>query len=96
MDTIEGGNSEISGNFTAEEAQDLANILKSGKTGCPGKNCAGAGCWSYLGQDAVNGGAKAFLISFIVIFTLMLIYYNTAGWVANIALILNFFLPLVF
>ncbi len=37
----------------------------------------------------MNGGALAFLISFIVIFVLMLLYYNTAGWVANIALILN-------
>ncbi|HVG41520.1 MAG TPA: protein translocase subunit SecF, partial [Chitinophagaceae bacterium] len=42
-----------------------------------------------LGKDAVNGGIMAFVISFIVIFVLMLVYYNTAGWVANIALILN-------
>src|SRR4030095_15116316 len=42
-----------------------------------------------LGAKAIEGGAKAFILAFIVIFTLMLIYYNTAGWVANIALILN-------
>src|SRR6202000_2506708 len=42
-----------------------------------------------LGREAVNGGMMAFGISFIVIFSLMLIYYNTAGWVANAALILN-------
>ena len=42
-----------------------------------------------LGKDAINGGLKAFRISFVVIFLLMLIYYNTSGWVANIALILN-------
>ena len=42
-----------------------------------------------LGKAAVKGGALAFGISFLVIFTLMLVYYNTAGWVANIALILN-------
>lgn len=42
-----------------------------------------------LGKEAVNGGIMAFLISFLVIFTLMLVYYSTGGWVANIALILN-------
>jgi SecD/SecF fusion protein len=42
-----------------------------------------------LGRDAINGGLLAFTISFVVIFLLMLIYYNTSGWIANIALILN-------
>ncbi|MDQ3550617.1 MAG: protein translocase subunit SecF, partial [Bacteroidota bacterium] len=42
-----------------------------------------------LGKDAIRGGITAFAISFGVIFLLMLIYYNTSGWVANIALILN-------
>ncbi|HET7118250.1 MAG TPA: protein translocase subunit SecF, partial [Hanamia sp.] len=42
-----------------------------------------------LGEKAVHGGMMAFIISFLVIFILMLIYYNTAGWIANIALILN-------
>jgi SecD/SecF fusion protein len=86
---IEGGNSEISGNFTVEEAQDLANILKSGKLDAPAKIVQEQVVGPTLGKEAVSGGAKAFLISFLVIFILMLIYYNTAGWVANIALILN-------
>ena len=86
---IEGGNSEISGNFTVEEAQDLANILKSGKLDAPAKIVQEQIVGPTLGREAVNGGAKAFAISFLVIFILMLIYYNTAGWVANIALILN-------
>ncbi|HUS03124.1 MAG TPA: protein translocase subunit SecDF [Chitinophagaceae bacterium] len=86
---IEGGSSEISGNFTTEEAQDLANILKSGKLDAPAKIVQEQVVGPTLGQEAVNGGAKAFAISFLVIFILMLIYYNTAGWVANIALILN-------
>ena len=42
-----------------------------------------------LGKESIKGGAMSFLIAFIVIFALMLIYFNTAGWVANIALILN-------
>ena len=86
---IEGGSSEISGNFTIEEAQDLANILKSGKLDAPAKIVQEQIVGPTLGQEAVHGGAKAFAISFLVIFILMLIYYNTAGWVANIALILN-------
>ncbi|MDB5198298.1 MAG: protein translocase subunit secF [Chitinophagaceae bacterium] len=86
---IEGGSSEISGSFTVEEAQDLANILKSGKLDAPAKIVQEQIVGPTLGKEAVNGGAKAFAISFLVIFILMLIYYNTAGWVANIALILN-------
>jgi SecD/SecF fusion protein len=89
IDKIEGGNSEISGNFTIEEAQDLANILKSGKLDAPAKIVQEQVVGPTLGKEAVQGGAKAFAISFLVIFVLMLVYYNTAGWVANIALILN-------
>ncbi len=86
---IEGGNSEISGNFTIEQAQDLANILKSGKTNAPAKIVAEQVVGPTLGKESVNGGAMAFGISFLVIFALMLVYYNTGGWVANISLILN-------
>ncbi|MEO6404935.1 MAG: protein translocase subunit SecDF [Ferruginibacter sp.] len=86
---IEGGNSEISGSFTVEEAQDLANILKAGKLDAPAKIVAEQVVGPTLGKEAVEGGSKAFLIAFVVIFVLMLVYYNTGGWVANIALILN-------
>ncbi len=86
---IEGGSSEISGNFTTEEAQDLANILKSGKTNAPAKIVAEQIVGPTLGKAAVDGGMMAFGIAFLVIFALMLVYYNTGGWVANISLILN-------
>src|SRR5207244_3728771 len=92
---ITGGNSTItmgSGKDKAllvEEAQDLANILKSGKLNAPAKIVQEQVVGPTLGKEAVRGGAKAFIISFLVIFILMLVYYNTAGWVANIALILN-------
>lgn len=86
---IENGISSISGGFTTEEAQDLANILKAGKLPAPAKIVQEQQVGPTLGKDAVNGGIKAFAISFIVIFLLMLVYYNTAGWIANIALILN-------
>ncbi len=86
---IEGGNSEISGSFTVEQALDLANILKSGKTNAPAKIVAEQIVGPTLGKEAVKGGTMAFGIAFLVIFGLMLIYYNTGGWVANISLILN-------
>ena len=86
---IEGGNSEISGKFSVEEAQDLANILKSGKLDAPAKIVAEQVVGPTLGKEAVHGGIMAFLIAFGVIFMLMLVYYNTGGWVANLALIFN-------
>lgn len=86
---ITGGNSEISGNFTTTEAQDLAQILQSGKLPAPAKIVQEQIVGPTLGKEAVNGGGLAFAISFVIIFVLMLVYYNTAGWVANIALILN-------
>ena len=86
---IEGGSSEISGTFTVQEAQDLANILKSGKLDAPANIVAQQVVGPTLGKESVRGGAMSFGIAFLVIFILMLLYYNTGGWVANIALILN-------
>lgn len=90
---ITGGTSKITmGRNTAhsvQDAQDLANILKSGKLDAPAKIVSEQVVGPTIGQEAVHGGMMAFVISFLVIFSLMLVYYNTAGWVANIALILN-------
>ncbi len=88
-DAITTGNSSISGNYTVKEAQELSDILKSGKLTATAKIVQEQVVGPTLGQAAIKGGAMSFLISFIVIFALMLVYYNTAGWVANIALILN-------
>ncbi len=94
---IEGGSSRITmgrgekanQQLIVEEAQDLANILKSGKLEAPARIVQQQVVGPTLGQEAVNGGMLSFTISFAVIFLLMLVYYNTAGIVANIALILN-------
>ena len=86
---IAGGSSVISGNFTIQEAQDLANILKTGKLPAPAKIVQEQTVGPTLGAEAIKGGTMSFIISFAVIFILMLVYYNTGGWVANIALILN-------
>jgi SecD/SecF fusion protein len=94
-DQITGGSSRITmgggrnSQQSIQEAQDLANILKSGKLDAPAKIVQEQVVGPTLGREAVHGGTMAFLISFLVIFALMLIYYNSAGWVANAALILN-------
>ncbi|HEY0680252.1 MAG TPA: protein translocase subunit SecDF [Chitinophagaceae bacterium] len=92
---ISGGSSTITmgsganAKLAVQEGQDLANILKSGKLEAPAKIVQEQVVGPTLGQKAVQGGAWAFAISFLVIFALMLLYFNTAGWVANFALILN-------
>ncbi|HEY4107733.1 protein translocase subunit SecDF [Puia sp.] len=92
---ITGGSSRITmgrgrnSNQSITEAQDLSNILKSGKLDAPARIVQEQVVGPTLGRAAVHGGMMAFGISFLVIFMLMLVYYNTAGWVANCALILN-------
>lgn len=86
---IEGGSSEIAGSFTVDEATDLANTLKSGKVSAPAKIVADQVVGSTLGEASIKGGMMSFGIAFLVIFILMLVYYNSGGWVANISLILN-------
>lgn len=89
INPITTGTTEISGSFTIEEAQDLANILQSGKLPAPAKIVQEQVVGPTLGAEAVQGGMMSFAISFLVIFVLMLVYYNTGGVVADIALILN-------
>src|SRR5688572_3838957 len=72
-----GNTSQITGDFTVLEAQDLANILKSGKLSAPAKIVQEQEVGPTLGREAIRGGTMAFVISFIVIFVLMLVYYNT-------------------
>jgi SecD/SecF fusion protein len=93
---IDGGNSRItmggSGRdrqMVIEEAQDLANILKAGKLEAPAVIVHEEVVGSTLGEAATEGGIMAFAIAFGVIFLLMMVYYNTGGIVANLALILN-------
>ncbi len=88
---IPNGVSQITGQFTIEEAQDLANVLKSGKL--PVKinivelNHVGPS----LGKESINAGLLSFLLAFVVVLIYMILYYNKAGWVADIALLANMF-----
>jgi len=88
-DEIAGGRTSISGGFKAEEAADLANILKSGKLPAPARIVQEQVVGPTLGAESIAAGFNAIILSFIAIFVLMLVYYHTSGWVANISLTLN-------
>ncbi len=88
---IPGGNSSITGNFEINEAKDLANILKAGKLPAPARIVEEAVVGPSLGQEAISNGLASFLIAILIVFLFMVIYYNKAGYVADIALICNMF-----
>ncbi|MFR9645262.1 MAG: protein translocase subunit SecDF, partial [Rikenellaceae bacterium] len=89
---IEGGNSSISGNFTIQEAKDLANVLKSGKVPAPARIIKDTVVGPSLGQESIDAGLMSFLIAFILVLLYMGIFYKTAGWLSDLALISNVFL----
>ncbi len=88
---IPNGHSSITGNFTLEEAKDLANILKAGKLPAPTKIVEEAVVGPSLGKEAINAGLLSFVIAFILVLIYMALYYNKAGLVADIALLVNIF-----
>ncbi len=90
-DEIKGGRSSITGNFSVAEAKDLANILKSGKMPAPVKIIEEQIVGPSLGHQAVNAGLISFVIAFVIILLFMWFYYNTAGLIADVALIANIF-----
>lgn len=86
---IASGSTEISGSFSTEEAEDLSNILKSGKLPAPAHIVQEQVVGPTLGAESISAGFNAIILSFLAIFVLMLVYYSTSGWVANISLTLN-------
>lgn len=88
---ITGGRSSITGNFSIKEGTDLANILQTGKLPAPAKIVQEQIVGPTLGAESIKGGKTAFLLAFGSIFVLMIVYYNTGGIVANIALTLSMF-----
>jgi SecD/SecF fusion protein len=90
---ITGGNTEITGDFTIDEANDLANILKSGKMPAPARIVSDTVIGPTLGKEAINSGLVSFLISFVIVLAYMIFYYSrSAGTIADIALLGNIFL----
>ncbi len=90
-DEIGGGNSQISGNFTIEEAQDLANILKAGKLPAPTRIVEEAVVGPSLGKEAISQGLISTLVGLALVIGFMIFYYAQAGVVANVALSFNIF-----
>ena len=93
---IEGGNSQITGNFTIQEAQDLANVLKSGKVPAPARIIQDTVVGPSLGRESINAGMISFAIAFLLVLLYMGLFYKTAGWMSDIALITNVFLLMGF
>ena len=92
---IPGGRSEITGNFTVEDTQDLANVLKSGKMPAPAKIVQEDIVGPSLGQESIQKGFTSFIIAFIILMIYMCVIYGfIPGMIANGALLLNFFFTL--
>ena len=89
---IAGGRSSITGNFTLDEAKDLANVLKSGKLPAPARIVQEAVVGPSLGQESIHKGLVSFILAFIIVLIYMVIFYNRAGWVSVVALVTNVFL----
>ncbi len=88
---IPNGNSQISGNFTVDEAKDLANILKAGSLPAPTKIVEEAIVGPTLGKLAQNQGLLSSLSGLALVIIFMIIYYSKGGIVANVALLFNIF-----
>lgn len=91
---IAGGRSSISGNFAIDEAQDLANVLKAGKLPAPTNIIEEAIVGATVGEKAVKAGVISSLAGLLAVLIFVLVYYNKAGWIANVALLVNLVLLL--
>jgi SecD/SecF fusion protein len=88
---IPNGSSSITGNFTIDEAKDLANKLKAGKMPAPTRIVEEAVVGPSLGQEAINQGLISMLSGLALVALFMVMYYSTGGLVANLALLFNVF-----
>ena len=94
-DAIEGGRSQITGQFTIEEAQDLANVLKSGKMTAKVEIISDMVIGPSLGQEAIEAGFMSFIVALVLLMIFMMMYYGVIpGLVANFGLICNLFFTL--
>lgn len=89
---IEGGRSQITGQFSLEEAQDLANVLKSGKMAAKVDIISDMVIGPSLGQEAIEAGFLSFIVALVLLMIFMMMYYGVIpGLVANFALVCNLF-----
>ena len=89
---IEGGSSQITGNFTVQEAQDLANVLKSGKMDFKIDIVSSMTVGPTLGQQAIDSGITSFIVALVLLMIFMVCIYGLIpGMVANLGLVFNLF-----
>ena len=88
---IAGGRTQITGNFTAEESSDLANILRAGKLDAPARIIQADVVGPSLGKEAISDSINSFIIALLLVLIYMYFYYSGAGLVANLALLVNMF-----
>jgi SecD/SecF fusion protein len=86
---IDGGSSQITGDFTKEEADDLANVLESGKLPAPAHIVQETIVGPTLGKESIQAGLLSFVVAFIGVLLYMWLYYARSGGVANVALFAN-------
>jgi SecD/SecF fusion protein len=92
LNEISGGVSSISGgNFTQEDTKDLANVLKAGRLPAPALIVSEATVGASLGQQAIHAGFLSSILGFVVVLIFMIAYYNRAGTIAVVAVIINVF-----
>ncbi|WPV00993.1 protein translocase subunit SecDF [Mucilaginibacter sp. cycad4] len=88
---ISGGVSSISGNFTIDDTRDLANVLKAGRLPAPAHIVSESIVGPSLGQEAISAGITSSILGLVVVLIFMIAYYNRAGTVAVVAVIINIF-----
>ena len=88
---IPGGNTEISGDFTVKEAQDLANILKAGKLPAPAKIVQESQVGPTLGKESIQAGILSMVAGLVLVLLFMMFYYSRSGVISSLALIINIF-----
>lgn len=89
---IEGGRSKITGNFSVEDAKDLANVLKSGKMAAKVDIISDTVIGPSLGKQAIHDGFMSFIIALVLLMIFMMLFYGVIpGLIANIGLVCNLF-----
>ena len=89
---ISGGRSSISGDFSLNEAIDLANVLRAGKLPASADIISSEVVGPSLGQEAIDSGTMSFLIALALVLIWMIFYYGKAGGFADVAMLLNILL----
>ena len=92
QDRIAGGSAVITGSFSAEEAEDLAIVLRAGALPAPVKILEERTVGPSLGKDSINKGLISMIVGGVLVILFMLIYYKASGLLADIALVLNILL----